>query len=231
MNELLDRVEQATRRQRLFVADASHELRTPRTRIRSDLEVGSAYPETVDPEDMYRGLLADVTQLQDLVDDLLFLARSESGAVGRPSAPVDLDDLVLEEAKRLGGRAGIRVDVSAVSAARIVGDGAELVRAIRNLASNAERHARTAIRFELRENGAACQLVVADDGPGIPAEYHAKIFERFTRLDEARSRDAGGSGLGLAFVQDIVTRHGGSIAIRSSDGEGARFVVHLPRAD
>ena len=75
------------------------------------------------------------------------------------------------------------------------------------------------------------ELVVTDDGPGIPAEHHATVFKRFTRLDEARSRDAGGSGLGLAIVHDIVSRHQGTIAITSADGEGARFVMTLPRAD
>jgi signal transduction histidine kinase len=231
MNALLDRLEQATERQRLFVADASHELRSPLTRIRSDLEVGIAHPETVDAETMYRSLLADATQLQELVDDLLFLARSESGALGRPGAPVDLDDLVLEETRRLTQRGRVRVDITAVSAARSVGDARQLARAIRNLASNAERHAKAVVRFELRERDGQSQLVVADDGPGIPAEHHARIFERFTRLDEARSRDAGGSGLGLAIVRDIVTRHGGTIAITPSDGEGARFVLTLPAAD
>jgi signal transduction histidine kinase len=229
MNAMLDRVEHATERQRLFVADASHELRTPLTRIRSVLEVGIAHPETLDADGV-QSLLADATQLQELVDDLLFLARSESGAMGHRSAPVDLDDLVLEEAQRLGRRGLVNVDTNAVSAARSIGDPKQLARAIRNLASNAERHAASAVIFELREQDGHAQLVVADDGPGIPAAYHATVFERFTRLDEARSRDAGGAGLGLAIVQDIVMRHGGTISIASS-GQGARFVMTLPRAD
>lgn len=231
MNAMLDRVEQATERQRRFVADASHELRNPLTRIRSSLEVSLAHPETVDPEELHRSMLADTTDLQKLVDDLLFLARSESGELGPAEEPVDLDDLVLEEARRLRDRGTVKVDSSAVSAARTVGDPHQLSRAIRNLASNAERHARTCVRFELRENGGHSELVVADDGPGIPPEHHATVFKRFTRLDEARSRDAGGSGLGLAIVHDIVTRHGGTVAIASSNGVGARFVLSLPRVD
>jgi signal transduction histidine kinase len=231
MNALLDRVEHATRQQRMFVADASHELRGPLTRIRSDLEVSLAHPGTVEPQTLYRSLLADAAELQQLVDDLLYLARSDSGAVDPPRAPVDLDDLVLDEARRLVRPGRLRVDISTVSAARVLGDARQLARAIRNLAGNAERHARSVVSFELREYDGHSELVVADDGPGIPAEFHAAVFERFTRLDEARSRDAGGSGLGLAIVRDIVTRHGGTIAIASSDGQGARFVITLPRAD
>jgi len=231
VNTLLDRVQLAMDRQRQFVAEASHELRTPLTRIRSDLEVCLAHPEMVDPVSTYRGVLADAAQLQKLVDDLLFLARSESGSTSPPSTPVDLDDLVLEEVRRLTDRAQVRVDASAVSAARVRGDPHQLARAIGNLASNAERHASTVVTFELREGKGRSELVVADDGPGIPAEHHATVSKPFTRLDEARSRDATGTGLGLPIVHDIVTRHGGKIAIRSSAGEGARFVMTLPRAD
>jgi signal transduction histidine kinase len=231
MNQMLDRVERAARRQRAFVADASHELRTPLTRLRSDLELGATRPYDLDHASMYQSLLADAVQLQELVDDLLFLARAESGALAPPSEPVDLDDLVLDEARRLGRRGRVRVDASRVCAARTLGDPHQLARAVRNLASNAERHARTVVVFELGESDGESRLVVSDDGPGIPPEFRAKVFERFTRLDEARSRDAGGSGLGLAIVRDIVVRHGGTVVITSSGGEGARFVVVLPRAD
>jgi signal transduction histidine kinase len=231
MNGMLDRVERAIDQQRRFVADASHELRSPLTRIRSDLEVSIAHPETVDPDAVYRSVLADTIKLQELVDDLLLLARSESGSVEPPRIPVDLDDLVLEEARRLRERGRVRVDAAEVSAARVLGDPKPLARAIRNLINNAERHARTTVTLQLRENGQHSELVVADDGPGIPVQHHATVFKRFARLDEARSRDAGGSGLGLAIVHDIVRQHGGSIVIASSHGEGARFVVTLPRID
>ncbi len=231
MNAMLDRVEQATERQRRFVADASHELRGPLTRIRSSLEVSLAHPHTQDPEELQRGLLADTSDLQKLVDDLLFLARSESGSLGAPKHVVDLDDLLLEEARQLRERGRVQVDTTAVSAARTVGDAHQLARAIRNLASNAERHARSRVSFELREAHGLSELVVADDGPGIAPEHHETVFKRFTRLDEARSRDSGGSGLGLAIVHDIVVRHGGTIVIDPSSNGGARFVMNLPRTD
>ena len=230
MNEMLGRVQEATERQHRFAADASHELRGPLTRLRASIEVALAHPETVDPVVMADELLADTVELQKLLDDLLFLARSESGSLGVPRRPVDLDDLVLEEAERLRERGLVHVDVRAVSAARTMGDPDQLSRVIRNLSSNAERHAAHRVSFELRETNGWSELVVADDGPGIAPEFRDAVFERFTRLDEARSRDQGGSGLGLAIVHDIVTRHQGSVAIADSR-PGARFVVRLPRAE
>jgi signal transduction histidine kinase len=123
------------------------------------------------------------------------------------------------------------VDVTSVGAARTAGDAAQLARAIANLAGNAERHAGSQVTFELREQDGRCELVVADDGPGIPPDQRDEVFKRFTRLDEARSRDAGGSGLGLAIVHDIVTRHAGTVRVEDAPSGGARFVVDLPRAD
>jgi signal transduction histidine kinase len=231
MNEMLDRVEQATDRQRRFVADASHELRGPLTRLRSSLEVTIAHPHGVDAATLSRELLGDAVELQKLVDDLLFLARSESGSLEVPHQPVDLDDLVLEEARRLRERGTVRVDVSSVSAARTWGSADQLTRAVRNLSSNAERHAAQCVTFALREVDGRCELVVTDDGPGIAPEHRDLVFTRFARLDEARSRDAGGSGLGLAIVQDIVTRHDGRVVVVGHAGSGARFVVDLPRAE
>jgi len=231
MNQMLQRLDQASQRQERFVADASHELRGPLTRIRSALEVAMAHPDTVDDETLHDGLLAEAEALSQLVDDVLFLARSEAGALGQPGEPVDLDDLVLDEARDLRERGAHRVVTGSVSAARALGDPRQLTRAIRNLASNAERHASSTVTFECHEDGDICELVVADDGAGIPPEQHETVFQRFTRLDGARSRDAGGFGLGLAIVHDIVTRHGGSIRIATQDGGGARFVLTLPRAD
>jgi signal transduction histidine kinase len=231
MNALLERVEQATNRQREFVANASHELRGPLTRLRSLLEVSIAHPAAARPEATYRSVLSDITELQQLVDDLLFLARSESGRQEVHDVGVDLDDLVLDQVRELRARGRVRVDASAVSAARVRGDANQLKRAISNLASNAERHAATTITFELREHDGQSELVVADDGPGIPEEQREAVFQRFTRLDDARSEDAGGAGLGLAIVHDIVARHSGTISIGTSKAGGARMIVRFARAD
>ena len=184
---MLDRVEKATILQRQFVADASHELRSPLTRIRTDLEVSIAHPDTSDPVATYRRLLADAIDLEILFEDLLLLARTDAGADGADRAVVDLDDLVLAEATRLRQRGEVRVDTNQVSAARVRGDRNQLVRVVRNLADNAERHAHSLVTFELREHDHISELAVSDDGFGIPAAYQTAVFERFARLDDARA--------------------------------------------
>lgn len=229
MNEMLDRVEQASLRQERFVADASHELRSPLTRLRTQLELTMAHPPD-DPDAVHRELLADVVALGRLLDDMLLSARlgSETDA---ERAPVDLDDLVLAEARRLRTAGTIDVDTSEVGAGRVAGDRSQLERAIRNLADNAARHAASRVRFSVRERGETTEVAVTDDGPGIAPADHGRVFERFARLDESRSRDDGGSGLGLAIVRDIVEHHGGTITLDAATGRGARFVIELPRAE
>ena len=140
----------------------------------------------------------------------------------------DLDDLVLEEAPRLAERGRVQVDVRAVSAAHVLGDAEQLARTSRNLTSNTERHATRTVPLELRGKRRAQPARRRRLRAGIPARHHATVFKPFTRLDEARSRDAGGSGLGLAIVHDIVERHMGTVTIASSDGEGARSSSRCP---
>jgi signal transduction histidine kinase len=231
MNAMLDRVEQATARQRRFVADASHELRSPLTRIRSELEVDLAHPGTADPIAGLRSALAEIGRLQRLVEDLLQLARSDAGATGVRRRLVDLDDIVLRESGRLRAQGRLRVDCSGVSAAQIPGDADQLARAVRNLTDNAARYAAGVVWLTLAEHDHTAVLTVADDGPGIPAEQRGRVFERFTRLDQARSTATGGAGLGLAIVLDIVRRHHGTIVIDPQHQPGARFIVTLPTAE
>jgi signal transduction histidine kinase len=226
MNAMLERVQHATDRQRQFVADASHELRSPLTRIRSTVEVALAHPTLEPTRSTLEEVATDAAALQDLVRDLLLLADSEHGPLAAQA--VDLDDLVLAEADRLRQR-GITVDTTAVTAAQTVGDPRQLARVVANLSDNAARHAATSVAFELRETGDVCELVVADDGPGIRESDRLRVFDRFTRLDDDRSRDGGGSGLGLAIVHDIVKRHGGTVAATDAPA-GARFLVRLPQA-
>lgn len=231
MNAMLERVQLASDRQLRFVADVSHELRSPLTRIRSSLDVALAHPLLVPSRQTLEEVGADASYLEQLVDDLLLLARSDAGMATPPAHSVDLDDLVLAEALRLRGRAQVTVDTSAVSAARTTGASREISRLVGNLADNAERHATSTVSFGLRELDDACELIVADDGSGIPPEHRAAVFTRFARLDDARSRESGGSGLGLAIAADIVKRHGGSVRIEQGSPTGARVVVLLPRAD
>jgi signal transduction histidine kinase len=231
MNAMLERVQQATDRQRQFVADASHELRNPLTRIVSALDVAAAHPRLTPQEQTLQEVRADTAQLQQLVDDLLLLARTEPGSPLPAADPVDLDDLVLDDAARLRQRGLVGVDTSQVGPARTTGDARQLARVIANLSSNAERYASSTVHYALRETADTCELVVADDGRGIPTEQRSAVFSRFVRLDGARSRDNGGVGLGLAIVSDIVLRHGGHVIVQPVEPHGARLVVTLPRAD
>ena len=167
--------------------------------------------------------------MQRLVEQLLLLTRADEGVVVRTPRDVDLDDLALTEARRVG-RSGLDVETSGVGAGRVRGDQSSLGQVVRNLVDNAARHADHAMAVSVREIGDSVELTVEDDGPGIPEAQRQRVFERFVRLDEARARDAGGSGLGLAIVKEIVAAHGGNVAVSSSRLGGARFVVRLPAA-
>ncbi|MCZ2820905.1 HAMP domain-containing sensor histidine kinase [Modestobacter sp. VKM Ac-2977] len=226
-NALLGRAEGATRRQREFVADAAHEIRSPLASLRTQLEVAALHD---DPSwrDQLPALTEDAQRLSRLVDDLLRLARIDA-RVPIAREEVDLDDIVLETAGRVRRHTALHVDTSAVSAARVTGDRDAFARVVQNLLDNALRHARTTVAVGLSATDRAV-LTVTDDGPGIPPDQRERVFDRFTRLDDARSRDAGGTGLGLAIVRDVVRQHGGEVGVEDAD-PGARFVIRLPLAD
>ncbi len=228
MNGLLDRIEQSSIRQQRFVSDASHELRSPLTRMRSELEVDLTHPESADPTATHRSVLDETVNLQHLVEDLLHLAQSDAGATATTIEPVDLDDLVLSEARRLRARSRNRIDTASVAAGQVRGDPAQLRRVVRNLAENADRHARSTVAFTVVESAGTVELCVTDDGPGVPEAEREAVFERFRRLDASRSATTGGTGLGLSIVKDIVLRHDGTVYVGPNDPSGARFVVTLP---
>ena len=236
MNAMLDRLQRSAERQRRFVADASHELRSPLASTRAQLEVALSHPDPAVWEATAVDLLSENQRMERLVNDLLFLARNEERPAELIGAtPLDLDDIVLEEARRLRARGRVQVDISRVTAGRVRGVADHLTRVVRNLVENAERYAAGQVRLELRRvtphgRRPQIQLTVSDDGPGVPPEHREHIFDRFIRLDDARSREDGGSGLGLAICREIVTAHGGRIwADEPRRGEtGARFVVQLP---
>jgi len=230
MNGMLDRLEDAARRQQRFVADASHELRIPLTRIRTELEVDLAHPRTADLPATHRSVLDETAGLQRLIDDLLQLARSDARAAPLGHEAVDLDDIVLRQTRRLRTGDRVAVDASGMTSAQVMGDTDQLTRAVGNLVDNAARHAATTVTLTLVEWDGAAVLTVADDGPGIPADQHDRIFERFTRLDDARTAGDGGTGLGLAIAKAIIERHGGTIEVDPTYSPGARFVVRLPLA-
>ncbi len=230
MNETLARLEKATDRQRQFVSDASHELRSPLAALLAQVEVARAHPESADWSAVADAVVVEGDRLSRIVDDLLLMARADEGQLEPRRDPVDLDELVLAEGRRLRAQRRVAVDLHGVGAGRVTGDADQLSRMVRNLADNAERHARGTVSFGVSRINGHVQLVVADDGPGIPPDQRERVFERFARLDTARDRPTGGTGLGLAIVGEIVATHGGTIHVADSPG-GARFEVELPVED
>ncbi|MFJ6689278.1 sensor histidine kinase [Streptomyces sp. NPDC091294] len=218
-NETLAALESSVERQRGFVADASHELRSPIASLRTQLEVAAAHPELLDLD----GAVADTVRLQRLAADLLLLARLDAGE--RPAdARVDLAALAREAAE---GRTGVRVR-GAEGPVSVAGSRGQLGRVLANLLDNAQRHARSAVEVSVRRDGDTAVVAVADDGEGVPAADRERIFERFVRLDAARSRDDGGAGLGLAIARDVAVRHGGTLTVHDAPAGGALFELRLP---
>ncbi|QIB43527.1 sensor histidine kinase [Streptomyces aureoverticillatus] len=221
-NETLAALQSSVERQRRFVADASHELRSPIASLRTQLEVGEAHPELLDVP----GAVQDTVRLQELAADLLLLARLDAGE--KPGqGRVDLAALAREE---LSQRPGDRVAVTtSLDGAEVAGSRGQLARVLGNLVTNAQRHTRSRVTVTTRADGAWAVLEVADDGDGVPPEERERIFERFVRLDDARSRDEGGAGLGLAIARDVAARHGGTLTVDDALEGGAVFVLRLPR--
>ncbi|MDN0195808.1 HAMP domain-containing sensor histidine kinase [Streptomyces sp. S.PNR 29] len=218
-NETLAALETSVERQRRFVADASHELRSPIASLRTQLEVAAAHPELLDLD----GAVEDTVRLQHLAADLLLLARLDAGE--RPAdARLDLAALAREAAE---GRTGVTVRAEP---AEVTGSRGQLERLLTNLLDNARRHARSAVDVTVRREGDRAVLGVADDGDGVPEADRERIFERFVRLDAARSRDDGGAGLGLAIARDVAARHGGTLTVGAAPAGGALFELRLPLA-
>ena len=168
--------------------------------------------------------------MQRLVEDLLLLTRADEQTLPLSRRTVDLDDLVFEEARRLRSDNGLRIDTTAVSAARVTGDESALRRVVVNLAENAARHARTRVSFTLNEADGSAVLDVADDGPGIPEADRAACSNASCASTTRRARDAGGSGLGLAIVAQLVAAHSGTVQIMDDGSGGTRVRVRLPGA-
>jgi signal transduction histidine kinase len=230
MNRMLARLERGHERQRRFVSDASHELRSPVATIRHHAEVALSHSDGTRVEDLAEVVLEEDLRLQRLVEDLLLLTKIDEGTLIRRMEDVDLDDLVFEEANRLRSTTNLKVDTGRVSAGRVTGDKDQLAKLIRNLTDNAARHAGGAVAFTLREADSHVALAIDDDGYGIPEQDRDRVFERFVRLDEARDRDSGGSGLGLAIVAEIAAAHGATVRVDEGPLGGARVEVRFPRS-
>jgi signal transduction histidine kinase len=229
MNAMLDRLGDAVEAQRRFIADASHELRSPLATIRAAHEIAVVHPEATDWSVVHTDVLAEVQRLERLVDDLLFLARSDEHGLRAQSQDVDLDDLLTGEAGRLRRTTGLQIVVHDIPV-RVVGDRDQLARVLRNLTDNAARNATGRVELRVGRQGNEAVLDIVDDGPGIPQPDRERVFERFVRLDPSRQRAAGGTGLGLAIAREIVRAHGGELLVVDHDG-GAHLQVRLPLQD
>jgi signal transduction histidine kinase len=268
LNGMLDRLAGAQERQRAFVADAAHELRSPLATMRTQLEVAERLG---DGGDLPKELLPEVERLSALVEDLLVLARSADRTTRRPVEDIDVGGLLDDVARRYaaarvpvvptatavhgsfavpgtpsggtpsggtpsagtpsGGTAPLVVTPSGGTAplvVRAVRD--ELFRAVGNLVDNAVRHADSRVQLGAARRGGTVEVVVTDDGHGIPEGELERVFDRYARLDEARDRDSGGTGLGLPITRELVRRAGGAVRLEDA-APGVRAVVSLPAAE
>nr|WP_168504373.1 HAMP domain-containing sensor histidine kinase [Streptomyces sp. S1D4-11]QIY93115.1 HAMP domain-containing histidine kinase [Streptomyces sp. S1D4-11] len=236
LNGMLDRLEASADRQRRFVADASHELRTPLAAVRTSMEVGLAHPDRAPWPELATRAVTETTRLQRLVEALLLLARSDDNTLLRHREPVDLAALARTAISAAPTR--VPVELRAARPVHVTGDPDQLARLIRNLLDNADRHGNHHIEVTVAQDDPdTAVLTVADDGPGIAPADRDRVFDRFVRLQAARTRHAGestGTGLGLSIARDISTAHGGTITITHTtcdhDGRehGATFTVRLP---
>ncbi|MFL4909826.1 sensor histidine kinase [Streptomyces sp. MMS24-I2-30] len=229
MNRTLDRLQQGMNRQRQFIADASHELRSPIAALRAQLELALARPSRTDWPTAVHKALGDTERLQAVASDLLLLARLDAQETHRRTA-VDLSELAAEESQRYPRTITMSSDHGGGAAPVVTGSRVQLLRLLTNLADNARRHARTKVSITVGVSDGSVELAVDDDGPGIPEADRERVFERFTRLDGARARQDGGTGLGLAIARDIARTHGGTLTIETSPWGGARLLLRLPQA-
>lgn len=227
-------IAQALDRQRNFASDASHELRTPLTVILTNAELLTLHPERrlADYQDVVSDIVAETRRLSRLVSDLLTLARADQGAAALAIAPVNLSEIAATVARQLAPIATAKgLDLRSEIEPHIIvaGDAGRLQQLVVILLDNAVRYTGSGeVDLRVSQHGNDVVLSVTDTGPGIPAEHHARLFERFYRVDSARSSEEGGTGLGLALAKWIVETHGGRIELTSAPGHGSSFVVHLP---
>ena len=226
MNRVLHRLQRADAARRAFVADAGHELRSPLATTSVLIErLGEDRPAE-ERRRLAQRAEAEVERLAVLVEDLLTLASADERAMVLDTADVDLDDVVLAETGALRTR-GMPLAVT-VEPVRVVGDQSRLGRVVRNLLENAERHMESAVRVTLRSEGDDAVLEVDNDGPPVPVEDRDRVFGRFVRLDDSRTRGTGGTGLGLAIVSEVASAHGGSVLATETPEGWCRFVVRIP---
>ena len=218
-----------------FVANLSHELKTPIGGIAAlaDTMIGEKDPQVI--ERLTARIVDESYRLSRIVDDLLDLSRIEFGGA-EDWEPVAISDVVNEVVARMqheSKRAGVTVEAKTQAEVRVVGDRVQLVSALQNLVSNAIKYSGDGkkVLVEVQATAELVSILVVDQGIGIAARDHQRIFERFYRVDRARSRSTGGSGLGLSIVRHVVSNHGGTVSVVSEEGRGSTFTIVLPRAE
>jgi signal transduction histidine kinase len=230
LNEMLTRLEAALQRERDFVTDAGHELRTPLALLRAELELALRHPGTAEQlEGAVRRSSAEVDRLAQLAEDLLLIARSDGGQVPLRRERLDVRELMTSVAHRFEWRAddtGVAIVVSAPDRLDVNGDRLRLEQALGNLVDNALRYGAGPVELSAAAAGGGVELHVRDHGNGFDDEFIGQAFERFTRADHARSR--GGAGLGLSIVRTVALAHGGAVRAQNADEGGADVAIVLP---
>lgn len=224
VNATLDRLEATVEQQRRLVSDVSHDLRSPIAGLRAELETALIDPEGADLREVLGRTLQNTDRLQNIVTELLALARRDAG-MSRRDGLIDIGELAELEVRRLPRR--INAKVVAEPGAVVRANRLDIGRVLTNLLDNAARHAESEVTVTVRRRGREAIMEIFNDGKEIPSEHRERIFERFTRLSDARERDPGGSGLGLAISREIAHAHGGTLTLGDTD-KGACFVLTLP---
>jgi heavy metal sensor kinase len=234
LNGMLERIERGVVSQRRFVADASHELRTPLAVMRAELEVAlRGQDPAADASEVLDSTAEEVARMSKIVDDLLTLAHRDENRLELLVEPVDLGGVataVAAQLRPLAEAAGVELGVEAPPVAAVMADRARLAQVVTNLVDNAVKYtgAGGSVQVRVWEQADGVRLAVADTGPGIAPEHLPRVFDRFYRLDAARTRSRGGSGLGLAICRELVEAHGGRIWAESVPGAGSVFALALP---
>ncbi|WP_328617163.1 HAMP domain-containing histidine kinase [Amycolatopsis sp. NBC_00355] len=228
MNDMLGRLENSAGRQRRFVADASHELRSPLAAIRTTLEVGLAHRDRAPWPEIAERAARQSDRLETVIEQLLLLARADEHQLAANVSDVDVDRL-LRDIHDSTPAGHLAIDLEPPGVTKVPGHADHLERLFRNVLDNAVRHAETTVRISTTTTDGRVVTEIADDGPGIPAEDRERVFDRFVRLDGSRDRASGTSGLGLAIAREIVTAHRGGIRVADTEGRGTTVVIWLPR--
>jgi len=230
MNRMLTRLEDSARRQHRFVADASHELRSPLAAIRTTLEVGLAHPDRVPWPSIAARAVQQGERLEALIQQLLLLARTDGPTAAGRARPVDVDELLRAVRRETpAGKVSLDLDLHAGGAGMVPGNPDHLVRVFRNVLDNAVHHAAGSVTITSCSTSTTLEVRIVDDGPGVPRGDRERIFDRFVRLDASRDRASGGSGLGLAIAREIVTAHRGRISHVDGPRPGGHVLIVLPR--